>query len=57
MAFKLNKFGFTQEWGIEITNLFNNKNIYGEKFNKQTGAGSYTYQLGFMLVPQFRIIF
>lgn len=57
MAFKLNKFGVTQEWGIEITNLFNNQNIYGEKFNKETGKGSYTYQLGFMLIPQFRIIF
>ena len=57
MAFKLNKFGITQEWAIEITNLFNNQNIYGEKFNKQTGAGSYTYQMGFMLIPQFRIIF
>ncbi|MHC1705225.1 MAG: carboxypeptidase-like regulatory domain-containing protein [Tenuifilaceae bacterium] len=57
MAFKLNKFGITQEWGIEITNLFNNQNIYGNKFNKQTGVGSYTYQLGFMLIPQFRIIF
>lgn len=57
MAFKLNKFGITQEWGIEITNLFNNQNIYGEKFNKQTGAGGYTYQLGFMMIPQYRIIF
>lgn len=57
MAFKLNKFGITQEWAIEITNLFNNQNIYGSKFNKQTGEGSYTYQLGFMMVPQFRIIF
>lgn len=57
MAFKVNKNGFTQEWGIEITNLFNNQNIYGEKFNKQTGIGSYSYQLGFMMVPQYRIIF
>lgn len=57
IAFRLNKLGVTQEWAIEITNLFNNKNVYSTKFNKQTGVGSNTYQLGFMLIPQFRIIF
>ncbi|HCT31424.1 MAG TPA: TonB-dependent receptor [Bacteroidales bacterium] len=57
IAFKLNKSGFTQEWGIEITNLFDNRNVYSNKFNKLTGQGSNTYQLGFMLVPQYRIIF
>lgn len=57
IAFKLNKSGFTQEWGIEITNLFDNQNVYSNKFNKLTGQGSNTYQLGFMLVPQYRIIF
>ncbi len=57
VAFKLNKSGFTQEWGIEITNLFDNQNVYSNKFNKLTGQGSNTYQLGFMLVPQYRIIF
>ena len=57
MAFKLNKFRVTQEWAIEITNLFNNQNIFGESFNKKTGQGSNSYQLGFMLTPQFRIIF
>ena len=57
VAFKMNKLGFTQEWGIEITNLFDNQNVYSNKFNKQTGLGSNTYQLGFMLIPQYRIIF
>jgi len=57
IAFKLNKSGFTQEWGIEITNLFDNQNVYSNKFNKLTGQVSNTYQLGFMLVPQYRIIF
>jgi hypothetical protein len=56
-AFKLNKHGVTQEWGVEITNLFNNQNIYGVNFNKETGRSTYTYQLGFMLIPQYRIIF
>lgn len=57
VAFKMNKSGFTQEWAIEITNLFDDKNVYSNKFNKLTGQGGNTYQLGFMLVPQYRIIF
>lgn len=57
IRFKLNKFGFTQEWAIEVTNLFDNKNIYGEKFNTRTGEGSFTNQLGRMIIPQYRITF
>ncbi len=47
----------TQEWAIDITNLFNTKNIYTDKFNRTTGERSYTYQLGMLIVPQYRIIF
>lgn len=57
IRFKLNKFGFTQEWVIEVTNLLNNKNIYNEKFNTRTGEGSFTNQLGRMIIPQYRITF
>jgi len=57
VRFKLNKFGFTQEWAIEVTNLFNSKNIYGDKFNTRTGEAKYVYQLGLMVIPQYRITF
>ncbi len=57
IRYKLNKMGYTQEWAIEITNMFNNKNIFSEKFNTSTGEGKYTYQLEIMVIPQYRIIF
>lgn len=55
--FRLQTRRATQEFGIEITNLFNNQNIYGDSFNKRTGTAEYTYQVGMMAIPQFRIIF
>jgi len=57
IRFKLNKFGVTQEWAIEVTNLLDSRNIYSEKFNTRTGEGTFTYQLGRMIVPQWRITF
>ncbi|WP_462319166.1 TonB-dependent receptor [Marinilabilia sp.] len=47
----------TQEWGIEISNLFNTQNIFDEDFDIETGEVDYTYQLGFLFVPHYRIIF
>ena len=57
VSFRSNKRGITQEWGIEITNLFDAKNIFGDNFNRYTGESEYVYQLGFMVIPQYRIIF
>jgi hypothetical protein len=57
ITFRSNKKGVTQEWGIEITNLLNNKNIQGESFNKYTGEAKYIYQTQMMAIPQWRIIF
>ncbi len=47
----------TQEWAVEAQNIFDQQNIYGEQFNKQTGEKSYIYQMGRLVVPQYRIIF
>jgi hypothetical protein len=57
IRYKLNKVRFTQEWAVEITNLFNNKNIFGDKFNTRTGEAQYVYQIGLMVIPQYRITF
>ncbi len=57
ISYKINGKTTTQEWGIEITNLFNTKNILKEDFNKQTGEPIYIYQMPFMLIPQWRILF
>ncbi len=57
VSFRSNKRGITQEWGIEITNLFDTKNIFGDNFNRYTGEAPHVHQLGFMAIPQYRIIF
>lgn len=57
IVFRSNKRGITQEWGIEITNLLNYKNIQGENFNEVTGESKYIYQTSMMAIPQYRIIF
>lgn len=57
IAFRSNKRGITQEWGIEITNLLNYKNIQGETFNETTGESKLIYQTSMMAIPQYRIIF
>jgi hypothetical protein len=57
ISYRSNRRGITQEWGIEITNLFNSRNIFGDSFKKYTGEADYVYQLGMMAIPQYRIIF
>ncbi len=55
--FNLGKRKLNYEWGIDIQNIFNNKNIYSQDFNTSTGELYYTYQLGIMVIPYFRIEF
>ncbi len=57
ISFKSNKRGVTQEWGIEITNMLNYRNIQGENFNEITGKSELVYQTSMMAIPQWRIIF
>ncbi len=57
IMFRSNKRGVTQEWGIEISNILNYKNIQMEKFNEVTGQAEFVYQTSMMAIPQWRIIF
>ena len=57
IALRQNNKKSTLEWAIDIQNLFNSKNIYNQVFNTRTGEVSYTYQLGLLIIPQFRIEF
>jgi len=45
------------EWLIDFQNIFNTQNIYNQKYNTQTGEVSYTYQMGILVIPQWRIVF
>ena len=58
------KIGFRQsskrssmEWLIDFQNIFNIQNIYDQKYNTQTGEVNYTYQMGILVIPQWRIMF
>jgi hypothetical protein len=57
LAYKMNGKKVTIEWSLEITNLFNQKNVYNQTFNRKTGESYFTYQLGRMIIPQYRIYF
>ncbi len=56
-SFKINGKRITQEWAIDIQNVFDQDNVYSQSLNKKTGERYYTYQTGRMIIPQYRIIF
>jgi len=57
LAYKMNGKRVTIEWSLEITNIFNQNNVFNQTFNRKTGESYFTYQLGRMIIPQYRIIF
>ena len=57
ITYRRNGKKITQEFALDMQNVFNQKNIYAEKFNQKTGEKSYTYQMGLLIIPQYRIIF
>lgn len=57
LGYKMNGKRVTVEWSLEITNIFNQKNVYNQTFNRKTGESYFTYQLGRVIIPQYRITF
>jgi hypothetical protein len=57
LTYRRNGKKITQEFAIDIQNLFNQENVYAEKFNQKTGEKTFTNQIGIMVIPQYRIIF
>jgi hypothetical protein len=57
IAIKQNSRKIAMEWAIDIQNLFDIQNIYSQSFNTSTGETEYTYQMGLLIIPQFKIIF
>ncbi len=57
ITFRVNGKRVAQEWALECTNLFNNKNIQQDKFNPRTGKVEDVYQPGLMIIPQWKILF
>lgn len=57
VGYRLDMKRISQEWLIDVQNIFNNQNIYGEYYNPQTENIDTQYQLGLLIIPQYRILF
>ena len=57
IGFKQNLGRFTQEWGLDLQNVSNHKNMFSEQYNPQTREISKVYQQGFMPMMLYRINF
>ena len=57
ISYKLSGKHITQEWQLDLRNLFNRKNTFSQRYNKFKNEIEYTYQTGFLPVMQYRILF
>ncbi len=57
ISYKMNGRKYTVEWALEVTNIFNQKNVYTQYYNTKSGEIYYTYQLGRTIMPLYRITF
>jgi len=57
IGFRIDMKRISQEWLIDVQNIFNVKNIFQEYYNAQTGNTDTQYQLGLLIIPQYRILF
>ncbi len=59
ITFKENskKHKLTQEWALDLQNLTNHKNIFQQTWNENTKSIETYYQLGFMPMMTYRILF
>ncbi|MFY8020118.1 MAG: TonB-dependent receptor, partial [Bacteroidia bacterium] len=57
IAYKTNSKRVTQEYGLDIQNITNRKNIFTQQYNPQTGKVEDLYQIGLFPVPFYRIYF
>jgi hypothetical protein len=57
ISFRQNTKRFTQEFAIEIQNIFNTQNVLNQIWNPATGSMQTNYQIGFFPVPFYRIYF
>jgi len=57
IGFKQNFKHFSQEWGLDLQNISNHKNIFASQYNPQTREISIIYQQGFYPMMLYRINF
>ena len=57
IGFKRDGKHISQQWSVQIDNIFNIQNVFIEKYNVADGKLTTTNQLGLFIVPQYRILF
>lgn len=57
VTFRFNGFGKTQEFFLNLDNVFNNKNIFAQIYNTHSNQLEYVYQLGLFPTFQYKIFF
>lgn len=57
ISYKKNSKRFTQEWALDIQNVFNTQNVLNQTWNPKTGTLDTNYQIGLFPVPFYRIYF
>jgi hypothetical protein len=57
ISYKKNSKKFTQEWALDIQNIFNTQNVLNQTWNPKTGTLDTNYQIGLFPVPFYRIYF
>ena len=57
LSYKISGKRVTQEWQLDLRNVFNRKNVFTQRYNKYTHTVENTYQTGFLPVMQYRILF
>ncbi|MEI6576759.1 MAG: hypothetical protein WCO63_11325 [Bacteroidota bacterium] len=57
VTYKRNGKKITQEFSLDCQNLFDQKNIFSREYNRKTGEKTFTYQIGRLIILQYRINF
>jgi hypothetical protein len=57
IGFKRDGKRISQQWSLQIDNIFNTQNIFIEKYSVLENKLTTTNQLGLFIVPQYRILF
>jgi hypothetical protein len=47
----------TQQWSVEFLNATNNKNVFMQQWNEDSGTIKTSYQTGLLIIPAYRITF
>jgi hypothetical protein len=57
IGYKMNSKHFSQEWGLDLQNVTDHKNIFSDQYNAQTREVATVYQQGFMPMMLYRVNF